>query len=160
MGNVESGRCCIEGCEEYSPAVIRTEYKIFDCNSCFSCKQSSRRYICFKHNNNDYVFGLCYICPNAKATVINYYTHKMFHEPNVYKIRNSYVLFDFYSQGTGFYHRFDPVFLNIYKQTVSVHRDILYDLSIYALLDELGKNNYLYLGIVPKDIIFIIKKYL
>lgn len=123
------------------------------------------RYICSEHDSNEYKFPLCFICPNTIAEVKDYYNRSLIprrdccspkSQGKIYKIKTSYILID-----EPFFHRFDPIYVNVYKHTVSVGDDnILYDLTLAAILNLLIKNKDLYIGILPKDIIGIITPYL
>jgi hypothetical protein len=74
----------------------------------------------------------------------------------LYKIKSNYVMIE-----KPFISRFQPVCENVYSRIMANFDDILYDLTLAAALDVVIKmNQKLYLSILPKDIIEIIKKYL
>jgi hypothetical protein len=167
---LDGGPCYIDDCGNTAEIYLPREFYCGKEKACILCRQSSKeRYVCSKHDKKDkYGYGLRFICPNTIAITKNYYTQSLMPQSYgchrrddvyLYKIKSDYIMIE----GI-IVHRFRPVYANVYSREVSTTHvddvDILYDLTLTAMLNLLLNNKDLYLSILPKDIIEIIKKYL
>lgn len=166
MGQSDSGKCYIDGCENAAQEEIP---KMFVDKICELCRVNKYEKTCWVHNNKPYN---CQICPNTNVLKCNYYIRTdlqeycLFHDVpeikyrnKILKIRNDYVFIVFHRKGTKF-TRFIHICNDIYRPHGSLSDEILYDLTGNHTLNELKKDIYLYFGILPRDIIGVIMSYL